>query len=68
MSDEQEYIQEAADDWQLDNLCLACSGTGEGQHDGALCHACKGSGNYCTERDYDAPEFDMPRLRGPGHD
>lgn len=26
------------------NYCLVCSGSGEGQYDGSVCPACKGSG------------------------
>jgi DnaJ-class molecular chaperone len=34
------------DKWveQEDHLCPECSGSGEGQYDGAVCWKCKGSG------------------------
>ena len=28
----------------LEQLCTACDGSGEGQHDGTRCYKCKGSG------------------------
>lgn len=29
-----------------DYICPSCSGSGEGMHDGAVCHKCKGTGGY----------------------
>ncbi len=29
-----------------DYICPSCSGSGEGMHEGAVCHKCKGTGGY----------------------
>lgn len=31
-------------------ICLNCSGSGEGQHEGTRCYVCKGSGEEYKER------------------
>ena len=44
-----------------DNICPACSGSGEGQYDGTTCYSCKGSGvDRCSAEADDEPDFDEP--------
>ena len=48
-------------DEEDEGICVACNGSGEGQHDGTTCSSCKGSGvdRAPVERD-DEPDFDEP--------
>ena len=34
-----------------DEICGACSGSGEGMYDGSTCHRCKGYGSEPVEQD-----------------
>jgi len=38
-------------------MCNACSGSGEGSHDGSTCQICKGSGEYQGEEPKDDDWF-----------
>ena len=42
--------------------CVFCGGSGEGSHDGAICHACHGSGverDDSGKEDYEADRADQ---------
>ena len=39
-----EAEEEVEEEAESDSYCTNCAGTGEGQHDGARCWVCKGSG------------------------
>ena len=34
-------------------LCACCAGSGEGRHDGTICHSCHGSGEAENQHDND---------------
>lgn len=34
-----------------DELCSTCNGSGEGMHDGTICHVCRGRGVVILEID-----------------
>ncbi len=56
------------DDEEDDNYCTACSGTGEGQYDGAICQYCHGKGVIKPRPDpddYEPPEDDFEPWDGP---
>jgi hypothetical protein len=45
--DDKDYDRLMADDGPDDGepgICPACSGSGEGQHEGTTCYSCKGAG------------------------
>lgn len=54
-SDEPEYIEE---DYDEEELCGHCNGSGEGMFDGAICSICGGSGVIEDERDDAEPDWD----------
>jgi len=39
-------------------LCEVCNGSGEGQMDGTICYACKGTGVEGTEEEIENDEYD----------
>jgi DnaJ-class molecular chaperone len=41
------------DDEYEDEICSACSGSGEGMYDGSTCYKCHGSGIEPVEKDDD---------------
>jgi hypothetical protein len=59
-----EIITESAHQHDEDDYedCRACSGTGEGRHEGETCYACLGSGVQPVEHDddYDDDYYDEP--------
>jgi len=44
---------ESIDDDDEDEICSACSGSGEGMYDGSTCYKCKGCGVEPRERQDD---------------
>lgn len=50
MCEENEPIEEDDDE---DEICGACSGSGEGMYDGSTCYRCKGSGSEPREKEED---------------
>ena len=59
MSDDIETDEDFSDD---DIICNQCAGSGEGQFDGSICHACHGSGverDGSGKEDYEADRADQ---------
>ena len=42
----EECVDETQEEEHEEYICPSCSGSGEGMHDGAVCHKCKGTGGY----------------------
>ena len=41
------------DEEENDGICPACSGSGEGMHDGSTCYKCGGSGDWSANQEDD---------------
>ena len=58
MSAIQQHIEGGDGDEDIDDTCGTCSGTGEGQWDGASCSSCGGSG--VAKGEHDPDDFNEP--------